>query len=137
MPYPWRNPLRRCSFDIATLARVVGTLSRDLLGLRDRALLLVGFFAALRRAGWWAWKSAMWPWAVARGPSPIDAARPTSTVSASRGPATPGEPPLSGHGAAGLAIGGRHHGRAGVPNHRKSQFVRVADICRERASLFC
>ena len=36
--------------DIATLARVVGTLSRDLLGLRDRALLLVGFFAALRRA---------------------------------------------------------------------------------------
>jgi integrase len=36
--------------DIATLARVVGSLSRDLLGLRDRALLLVGFFAALRRA---------------------------------------------------------------------------------------
>lgn len=35
--------------DIAKLTRIVEQMSDDLAGLRDRALLLVGFFAALRR----------------------------------------------------------------------------------------
>ena len=98
-PDPTKHPLVRKVFrgicrvhglraDAATplnadmLARIVAALPHDVTATRDRALLLVGFFCALRRSELVPWRWTIWIDGQRAGLSPSSEARPIPTAEA-------------------------------------------------------
>ncbi len=80
-------------------------------GKRDRALLLIGFAAALRRSEWW--RSRSRTWSGARRPAhhhPAEQDRPGGR--GARRPHPAGRQAPAGRGAGGVAVGLRHPDRA-------------------------